>query len=223
MVKSIFYKEWIKTRVSLLLIVAVMAGCVVYAFINTGQYFRVSGAVQVWNSVITKDMPLLPAAMQWLPLLTALLLALTQFIPEMTDKRLKLTLHLPMREDRVIAAMLTYGAVTLVGVYVLTYAALIVGLAAKYPAEMIWGMFWSSLPWFLAGVCAYPLTAWICLEPIWKHKILNALAAVCLSSFFFIGAMSGGYAPFVPYLAVFTLICFTFPFFSAARFKQGAQ
>ena len=223
MIKAIFYKEWIKTRLSVVLIFAVMAAGTIYAFIDTAQNFRVSGAVQVWNAIITKDAPLLPVVMQWLPAMAALLLALSQFLPEMTDKRLKLTLHLPLPEDRILMITLAYGIVSLVTIYVAAYIALTVGLSAYYPAEMVGGMYWKSLPWFLAGLCTYLLTAWICLEPVWRHKIMNSLAAVCLCCFFFIGAPSKAYMLFLPYLGVFTLLCFAFPFYSTARFKEGAQ
>lgn len=220
---ALFYKEWIKTRRSVLLIALLAAGFTAYAFINAGQAFRVAGAVQVWNGVLTKDLSLLPSVMRWMPALAALLLSLSQFVPEMTDKRLKLTLHLPMGENRIVAVTLAYGIAVLAALYLLTYAVLIAGFSTRYPAEMIAGMGWKSLPWFLAGLCAYLLTAWICLEPVWRYKIGNTLAAVCLGSFFFMAAAAGGYKPFIPYLAIFALLCFAFPFYSAARFKEGAQ
>lgn len=221
--KALFYKEWIKTRRIVALIAAILTGFTVYAFIDSAQGFRVHGAVQVWNAVLTKDAPLLPAVMQWIPALTALMLALAQFLPEMTDKRLKLTLHLPMPENRIIASLLAYGLAVLAALYALACIALAAGLSVRYPAEMIGGMCARSLPWMMAGIAVYLLTAWVCVEPLWKNKILNALAAIVLCSFFFIGAPSGAYAPFIPYLAVFVVLCFTFPFHSAARFKQGAQ
>ncbi len=221
--KAIFYKEWIKTRMSVLIMVAVMAAAIIYTFINTAQDFRVAGAVNVWNTFITKDMALLPALMQWIPMLLGLMLALAQFVPEMTDKRLKLTLHLPMPEGRIVTLLLAYGVTVLATFFVISYAVLTAGFRAWYPAEMISGMYLKSLPWFMGGWCAYLLTAWICLEPIWKYRALNALAAVCLCSFFFIKGASGAYLPFIPYLAVFAVVCFAFPFYSAARFKEGAQ
>ena len=221
--KALFYKEWIKTRRSVMLAAAAMAGLAVYTFIDSSQDFRVFGAVQVWNAVITKDAPLVPVFMQWLPALVAVLLSLSQFVPEMTDKRLKLTMHLPMNEGRILSALLCYGIAVLASLYLLTGAALAAGFSAVYPPEIVSGMVWRTLPWFMGGLCAYLLTAWICLEPMWKHRIMNALGAACLCSLFFLGGVSGAYKPFMPYLAVFALSCFAFPFLSAARFKEGAQ
>ena len=223
MVKALFYKEWIKTRTIVFLAVALIAGFVAYTFINTAQMFRVSGAVNVWNNVITKDMSLLSGAMQWLPVLAGLMLALAQFVPEMTDKRLKLTLHLPLREGTTVSIMLAYGLLVLLAVFALTYGVLTAGFSAYYPCEMIAGMIWRSLPWFIAGLCAYLLAAWVCFEPVWRQRIFNALIGVCLCSFFFIAAPSRAYIPMLPWMIAFTVVCFAFPFYSASRFKDGAQ
>lgn len=207
----------------ILLSVALFVGFVVYTFINTAQMFRVSGAVEVWNTIITKDMPLLSGAMQWLPALMGLMLALSQFVPEMTNKRLKLTLHLPLRENRILSTMLVYGVSVLLVVFLLVYASLAIGFSTYYPSEIIMGMVWASLPWFLGGLCSYLMGVWVCLEPVWRFRIFYAVAGVCLCSLFFIKAGSGAYIPMLPYLIVFTIVCFTFPFYSAARFKEGAQ
>ncbi len=108
MYQAIFYKEWIKTRMILLLLLLVFAGMIAYSFINTAQLFRVAGAVNTWENTIMKDIPLI-SEMKWLPVLAGLLLAIVQYVPEMQNKRLKLTLHLPLPETRIIYSMLVYG------------------------------------------------------------------------------------------------------------------
>ncbi len=223
MVKAIFYKEWIKTRRSVWLAAAVMAGCTAYAFVESGQECRLSGAVQVWYGAIVKDAPLLPAVMQWVPAFVGVLLSLSQFVPEMTDRRLKLTLHLPAGEDALLASLLAYGAVVLVLLYALTCAVLAVGFSAVYPPEIVGNMVLDSLPWFLAGICAYLLTAWICMEPVWRFRIAYGLVGACLCAFFFVDGPAGACLPAIPYLTLFTLLCFFFPFHSAGRFKEGAR
>lgn len=94
MFQALFYKEWVKTRRIIILIGAIFAGIIIYSFINTGQTFRIGGSVQAWADIILKEAPVFPSIIQWLPLLTALLLAFAQFVPEMTNKRLKLSLAL---------------------------------------------------------------------------------------------------------------------------------
>lgn len=95
MFSAIFYKEWIKTRRTVGLILLLLVALLVYALVQMEQTLRVNGAVQAWSAVLLKDMSLVPEVTKWFPLLTGLLLGVAQFIPEMTDKRLKLTLHLP--------------------------------------------------------------------------------------------------------------------------------
>ncbi|MCC8020043.1 MAG: hypothetical protein LIO85_09775 [Rikenellaceae bacterium] len=220
---AFFYKEWIKTRRSVLLAAALMTAAVVYSFLNVGQEFRVFGAVAAWNNVITKDTSLLPTIMQWLPAVVGVLVAVSQFVPEMTDKRLKLTLHLPLGENRIVCALLTYGVAVTGALFVVTNIALVAGMSVYYPGAIVAGMFLRSLPWFLCGVFAYLVTAWVVLEPLWRQKILNGLAGACLCYFFLIGAPSGAYVRFLPWLIVLTIVGFSFPFYSAARFKQGVQ
>ncbi|HIW97041.1 MAG TPA: hypothetical protein H9866_00930 [Candidatus Tidjanibacter gallistercoris] len=223
MTKALFYKEWIKTRRSVLLIVAVMAAGAAYSFVNTAQTFRVHGAVQVWNAVIVKDAAVLPELLRWLPAGAGILLALSQFVPEMTGSRLKLTLHLPLPEGRIVATMLGYGIAVLAAVFLAAYAAVTAGIAIRYPAETVRNTVVDAAPWFLAGLFAYLAAAGICLEPSWKYRLSCTAAALCLAPAFFIDAPAGAYAPCIPYLSLLIVLCCAFPFHSTARFKDGAR
>lgn len=223
MIKALFCKEWIKTRGSVLLATAIMAAGAAYTYINTAQAFRLHGAVQVWNAVITKDAAVLPDILRWLPVCAGVVLALSQFIPEMTDKRFKLTLHLPLPEGRILSTMLCYGLAVLGGLFLATCAAVALCIAAYYPAETLRAVSDSSLPWFLAGWYAYLAAAWICLEPSWRYRLSYALTTVCTLPAFFIAAPTGAYGPFIPWLLAVTALCYAFPFYSAARFKEGVR
>lgn len=222
MYQAIFYKEWIKTRKLIALAIIVFLGFIAYTFISTAQMFRISGAVTIWETVIMKDLPLL-SYMKWLPLLTAVLLSLAQYVPEMYNKRLKLTLHLPLPESGILLSMLFYGVMVLILFCMSSCFILLAGLRMWFPPEIVRSAFYASAPWFLSGLAAYLLTTWICLEPVWKQRIINGLAAICCLSLFFIGAKSGGYHPFMPYLWGFSVLSLSFSFYSVARFKEGAQ
>ena len=222
MTQAIFYKEWIKTyRISFILLLAFLCS-IAYTYINTAQAFRVTGAINVWEGIITKDTQIMPE-IKWLPILAGILLALTQYVPEMQNKRLKLTLHLPLSETKLVSTMLVFGTIVLLVLYTLAYIALLSGLSSYYPQEFIYSAWISSLPWFIAGLMSYLLAAWICLEPMWKQRILNALFSVCILSFLYISEKQGVYAPFIPYLLGSLVIIFSFPFYAVARFKEGVQ
>lgn len=124
MFSAIFYKEWIKTRRTVGLILLLLVALLVYALVQMGQTLRVNGAVQAWSAVLLKDMSLVPEVTKWFPLLTGLLLGVAQFIPEMTDKRLKLTLHLPLRESKIVFVTLLYGIAVLSAAFLPMYVAL---------------------------------------------------------------------------------------------------
>jgi hypothetical protein len=223
MLKSLFYKEWIKTKRIILLMGIIAIALIIYTFINTGQMFRVGGALQTWTNVILKDMAILPEIIKWFPLLAGCLLGLVQFVPEMTDKRLKLTLHLPLPESKILSSMLMYGILALLVIYILMYLALNIGLQLYYPSEIICAMTSQILPCFLGGIAAYFFVSWICIEPVWRQRIFNIIIAISGLSLFSFGAKSGAYIPFIPYLIAIVIIGFYFPFYSTARFKDGAQ
>jgi len=222
MISSLFYKEWIKTRRVLLLVILVFACFIIYTFINTGQIFRVSGAVQAWTDTLLKDLSLW-SKLEWLPLFAGIVLGLAQYVPELTNKRLKLTLHLPLSEHKIIFVMLAYGLLCLLVLFAVVYGVMVIGSGMYYASEIVYAQFLASLPWFLAGLTGYVFVAWICLEPVWKYRIIYALIAVISISFFMMGGKSGAYIPFIPYLIILLVVACTFPFYSMYRFKDGAQ
>lgn len=223
MFRALFYKEWTKTKRIILLAATVFAGAIAYCFINTGQTFRVEGSVQAWGNVILKDADVLPSIIRWLPLLAAVAIAFTQYIPEMTNKRLKLTLHLPLPETRIVSGMLGYGIIVLLSVYLAACLILAAGMSLYYPREIMGAMLCKSAPWFSAGMAGYFLAAWICLEPVWRQRIFNAFISVCALSLFLTEAPSGAYAPLMPVLILLVFFSYGFPFYAAARFKEGKQ
>lgn len=223
MMNALFYKEWMKTRRAFLLTALLLIALIVYTFVNTSQQFRLNGAVSVWSTAVLKDMSILPEVAKWFPLLAALLIGLIQFTPEMIDKRLKLTLHLPLPETKIMTSMLLYGTIVLVALYLLMYMILNIGLRFYYAPEIMTAMTWQLLPQFLGGLTGYVFVAWICLEPTWKQRIFNTLAAIGGLYLFYMETKQGTYNTFLPYLMILMIAAFFFPFYSTARFKDGAQ
>lgn len=77
--------------------------------------------------------------------------------------------------------------------------------------------------WYVAGLAAYFFTAWICLEPTWKMRVLDLLVAVAVLRIFFISETPEAYNDFLPLLVVYTLLASALPFWSVMRFKNGKQ
>jgi hypothetical protein len=222
MYKSLIYKEWIKTQKAILLLLFVFLGIGIYSFMKITEAIRLLGMVNYWESIIQKDITLFPY-FKYLALSGGVLLAITQYVPELQYKRLKLTLHLPLNETKILSIMLYYGFSVILLFILITLPALLFGLSIYFPAEIVWAAYYNMLPWFLAGLAAYLTTSWICLEPQWKQRVMNAIPGICAVSYFFIAAKSGAYQPFLPYLAGFIIIAFFFSFYSTIRFKEGVQ
>lgn len=222
MYKSIFYKEWIKTRKLIGLLVLIFIGLITYIFIDILQLLRTSGAVNFVETVVQKDVALLPL-IKYIPALSGILLAISQYVPEMQNKRLKLTLHLPIPESSIVSLMLGYGFMVMFLLLFVVFTILLIGLGILFPVEIVCANFFSALPWFLAGLAGYLITSWASLEPVWKYRVSDAIAGLCCLSFFFISARSGGMTAFLPVLMTIIIISFSFAYYSVTRFKEGAQ
>ena len=220
--KSIIYKEWIKTRSIIAVIVCVFLGVGIYSFISINQNIRLVGIVGVWEDTIQKD-PVIFGYFQYLPLFAGILLAIAQYIPELQSKRLKLTLHLPLNENGIMMTMLLYGIIVIALLLIVTIPVLLLGLSRSYPSEIVFSALHQLVPWFFAGLAAYTITAWVCLDPQWKQRIFNIIPGLFFLSFFLLSAKSRAFCPFMPFLIVAIIVSFFFSFYSTARFKEGVQ
>jgi len=119
--------------------------------------------------------------------------------------------------------MLLYGIAIVALLVLVSLPLLLWGLSRHFPAEIVRTSFQQLFPWFLAGPAAYLITSWVCLEPQWKQRVMNIVAALLFLSFFLLQAKSGAYGPFLPYLIVALMVSFFFSFYSTARFKEGVQ
>ena len=132
-------------------------------------------------------------------------------------------MHLPVPEAKVILAMLLYGVSIIIGLNILIFTSLTIGYSFYYASEIIWAMVFRLLPFALGGLASYFAIAWIIIEPVWKHRILNSAIAVAAISMFAIDAKSGAFVCAFPFLITILLITTACVFFSASRFKDGAQ
>ena len=161
--------------------------------------------------------------LEFIPLLVGILLALVQFVPEMHHKCLKLTLHLPYPQLRMINLMLLYGLVVLLICFAANYLLMTVYMQGVLAPELYSRILLTVLPWYLAGIAAYLLISWICLEPAWKRRVLNLVISVLLLRIFFLAPAPEAYNAFLPWMAIYTLLTASLSWLSIARFKAGEQ
>ena len=222
MLKSIFYKEWLKLRLFWCLAFVLHAGLIIYLLLALRSTFMASGLVETWTTMIGRDVMMVNQLM-YLPLLTGVCIALCQWLPEMQIKRIRLTLHLPIDYTLSIGAMLLTGLVGLTFLFLFD-AALLAGVELIWlPRELVWRAFLTCLPWYLGGLLGYNVTSWCMLEPQWKIRCLDFLIGAPLVALCFLTTQPACYVLMWPWLLLALIATVCLPFYSIYRFKLGKQ
>lgn len=219
---NITYKEWIKTRWFLLVALVAHWGFVGYSLLRVNRVASLHGEDHVWVVMMTHDQVFVDL-LQYIPVITGLLLGLFQFCPEMYHKCLKLTLHLPIGHLRITSQMLSWGVLSMLALTVTDYLILFCYLQAILPIELYGRILATALPWYLAGFAAYLLCAWIVLESAWRHRLFNIVVALLVLRIYFISSTPCAYMRISWGLAVFTLLLATLSVISITRFKEGKE
>jgi len=222
MEKAILYKEWIKTRRYFPAALTVSLVFIVYALLRLQRVIHFKGAAHLWEILLSRDTVFI-GILTYVPLLMGLLLAVVQFVPEMQQKRLKLTLHLPYPQNRMLLLMLCTGLLELLAIYATDYTLLYIYLQSILAPELTGRILLTSIPWYICGITAYLLAAWICLEPTWKRRLVCLLTGCGILRIFFLSDVPQAYDGFVGTLLLFTATALLFPLLSVARFKAGKQ
>lgn len=223
MFKALFYKEWIKTRWYFLISMLVTLGFTAFKMIQISRAMTLKGGPgHFWETMLMKDVIFIDS-LQYIPLAIGIVWAIVQFVPEMNHKCLKLTLHLPCNQLKLLYSMLLSGFLLLLFCYVLNLALIYAYFSLYFAPELVSHIMWSAYPWYIAGMAAYLLFAWICLEPTWKLRIFNMIVSGFLLKIFYISNQPEAYRPFILTLIISTLLLFSLPWLSIVRFKEGKQ
>lgn len=222
MEKALCYKEWIKTRYYYFLAILVSWGMTGYCILKINRAITMKGAPHLWEVMLGKDVVFIDL-LTYLPLLIGIFLAWVQFVPEMQQNRLKLTLHLPVSQYKTISIMLSFGIILLLIGFASDFLLLWLYLQKFFATELTSRILLTAIPWFTAGITGYLLTAWICLEPTWKRRILNILISAAILRIFFLPSVPESYNCFLPILILFTILTLFFSLLSVSRFRAGKQ
>ncbi|MFH0733144.1 MAG: hypothetical protein V1773_01645 [bacterium] len=222
MIKSVLFKEWLKTKWAFLGLLAFWLIVIVYIYIDISHQLKFYEASTLWYNIVFMGYTYY-AVITYIPLLAGLLLGLTQFVPEITEKRLKLTLHLPVKENKMLFTMIGVGGGLLLILYIFSLAGLIIVSSIFFPLNITQSMLITMAPWYFAGIVVYFSSAMIILEPIWLRRILY-LPIV----FGFIDLLleKGWYNLYHQSLLTFLLLSLVFIFsvlITGYRFKRGAM
>ena len=220
--KAIVYKEWIKTRRYLFAALLLTAGFAGYGLLRLYRAVELMGAGHIWEVMVTRNAVFIDP-IKFVPLLAGLLLAVVPFVPEMQRKCLKLTLHLPVPALATLGAMLVFGLAALSVLFGIGVAIVGLGPLPVIARELAGNILCTALPWFLAGMAAYLLGAWVILEPTWRLRAVNILMSLLVLRLFFLGEVPHAYDGFLPLLALFTACTASLSWISVVRFMAGRQ
>lgn len=220
--KAILLKEWIKIRIILLVALVASFSATIYALLKINRVISFKGGFHLWEIILTRDVVFIEV-LKYIPLLLGVMFAVAQFVPEMTQKRLKLTLHLPYSHTRMIAMMLLSGISMLILIDLANVALMSVYLNSVLPAELLHRVLITSVPWYMGGIAAYAVVAWICLEPTRGRKVSALFIGLGVVYLFFASDYPQAYDNILGILLLVIVALFFFAQLSVARFKAGCQ
>ncbi len=220
--KKLLYKEWLKTRWVLAMVVLSAVLLHWYVFSRIGKALTSVGAEHIWDVVVNRNVTLFSDFL-YFPVLSAIVFALFQFIPEVLQKRLKLTLHLPLKEQTIVLVMVGYGVVALFTIFLVQFIAFIYSVHLHFPNEILTNSLITLAPAYLSGFVVYFTVVAIAVEPSWKMKIILSLVSIGMVRLFYLSDFPGSYRYLLPYLPLVALVAILFSVLSIFRFKTGVQ
>lgn len=222
MEKAIIFKEWIKTRMVFFISLVLALATAGYAMLMVNRLIELKGVEHLWLIMLLKDNTFIDI-IKYVPVAVGIAVGVAQMAPEMSQKRLKLTLHLPYPQGRLLALMLATGVSELLIIFALQTAVVAVRYSFLLPAELVWRVMLTSLPWYLAGFAAYFFVTSICLEGTWRRRIIIGLLGVAALMIFFLQPAPEAYNGMSLLLVIVVILLSILSFGSVIRFKEGRQ
>ncbi len=222
MFSPIYYKEWLKLRWAFLIVLGFALLMDLNIYLNLSHDIIFIEPKSYLYNVIFRGIKFY-SGIQYLPLLSGIVLAIVQFYPEMHSDRLKLTFHLPVNENRVLLQMVSLGAFLQFIISLVLVLVLMLITGKFFPGEVVSSVVLTVLPWVLAGFVGYFATAMILIEPIWKVRIILMLIFYGFIGFFYFDFFYNTYARSWPYFLLLTLAHSVFILYSGYRFRRGVR
>jgi len=217
---ALAYKEWIKLRPWLALILIAHLIFTAWFFLSMRHQFRIEHAEMIFYQA-NRIGRLFYEDMRYLPLLTGALLGVAQVLPEVMRGRLRLSMHLPVRLGVLMLSHLTIGLMA-----VCTFLALELGMLAGtvgtfFPAEFVASAVATAAPWMLAGLAAYLGAALVLLEPARRGQAVNLAIAGGVVWLCHLSNQYNAYDKALWGLAALTALMVPGILLSATRFRNG--
>lgn len=222
MIRAIIYKEWLKVRWPVLIMVGVFVIFILKIALSVAYGMRIYEPNVFWNEVIMRGYQYY-SDIKYIPVLTGIVIAAAQFLPEMSANRLKLTLHLPIKENTILLAMNSFGTGILLLVFFLGWFLLSILTSFYFPFQVLQSVWLTSLPWFIAGISFYWALAMIIVEPVWIRRIILIVFSYGFMDALFYGDSFNQYQnSWILFLLLGSAFSISI-LFSAHRFRKGVM
>jgi len=176
MYKAIVYKEWIKLRWFLLIMLGITLAVHMKILIMLRSAVVAKGAYHLWYMAAVKQ-AVFYGDIMWLGPFVGLVAALVQFVPETGKRRLRILFHLPLPHNRSLACMLGVGALSAGALCGGSALCLALSMGIYFPFEVVKSAMVTSAPWCLAAVPAYFGTVLAMVETAWWRKVVYGVVA----------------------------------------------
>ena len=207
MIKSIFLKEWLKIRKVWLLALVINIAALLYLFLTIRHEFRTEHSEMIfyWAFELRR---LLYEPIQYVPLLTGVMIAVAQFLPEMISHRLRLSLHLPIRAHHLVWSWVGFGILMGGLIGLMDALGLYLIIATFFPAEAAMSALLTAAPWFLAGWVGYFGVALAMIEPANPRRLIYLLLTIGFLALLY---LERGYQEYDRALPALMLVACLFP------------
>jgi len=179
MIKSILFKEWLKTYKIILSFLFIFLLVIVETFLDTKNNFEFQDAtVTIVNIIILGKFDF--NYINIISMTFSVLLATMQFYPEIHNGRIRLYLHLPLNHNKLIFLMLFSGLSTIIIVHLLFTIGYFFILNTYYPIEVFFAICSKLIPIFISSILLYLATALVFVEPKSMKKISYIVITILL-------------------------------------------
>ncbi|MDY0362576.1 MAG: hypothetical protein RBR08_14080 [Desulforegulaceae bacterium] len=220
MYKALFYKEWIKLKAALFLLIIITLITYLVFYINLKTLIKVQDAYTIWYFASVKGAIFYDIVKYLIPF-SGFIIGIAQFFPETMQRKLRLLFHLPIDHNKSLGFMALIGCFFLFFLILINYFLLIFILKIYFPFVILQSAFITSLPWFISGFAAYFGIILVSIEPSIKGRLIYGFHCFFLVLIFFKGTFPNMYEKSIGYYWLLIFIYIFTIFYPAFRFKRG--
>ena len=194
-----------------LLLYVTSLGLTLYCLLSACEMAHTQGVAYLRTAILTGEKPSL-LLLKYQPAVVGVLLALIQFGRSGFKKAVQET-----GQVRQIATALSRGGGALLLLFGIQMGLNQLLLTHFLPQVQTEPIHVTTLPWFMAGVAGYGLTALIRLESSTPRRIIDLLFATAIIHLYYVATAPGAYAKLLPIVALFSLAMLYMPLVTVDR------